>query len=208
MAPKHPILSAPSWIREVTHQRRAADASCASAGYAGRQDHAPHRHRLRWRLGVPRGGGGLVERNMPSVKTVLRTRPASCSSTSRRCGRTRGATPMRSSSGWAAETAVRRVSPPTAVSWNPSSGPTAPISSARFAEYVAQDAQNHGMALRFSYAPYPLVGRPREVLRGYVEGNDPTTGKPLMPQIVEALTRPLTWKKRNPKASRAPPGPV
>ena len=69
------------------------------------------------------------------------------------------------------------------------------------------DAQNHGMNLRFSYAPYPLVGRPREVLRRYVEGNDPVTGKPLMPQIVDALTKPLTEEERNPKAARGAPRP-
>lgn len=58
------------------------------------------------------------------------------------------------------------------------------------------------MNLRFSFAPYPLVGRPRDVLRRYVEGNDPTTGKPLMPQIVEALTRPLNAAEKNPNPAR------
>jgi hypothetical protein len=54
------------------------------------------------------------------------------------------------------------------------------------------------MNLRFSFTPYPLVGRPRDVLRRYVEGNDPTTGRPLMPQIVEALTRPLSAEETDP----------
>jgi hypothetical protein len=85
--------------------------------------------------------------------------------------------------------------------------PTAPISSARFAEYVEQDAGNHGMRLRFSYAPYPLVGRPRDVLRRYVEGNDPVTGNPLMLQIVDALTKPLTPEERSPAAARGTPRP-
>jgi len=69
------------------------------------------------------------------------------------------------------------------------------------------DAQNHGMNLRFSYVPYPLVGRPREVLRKYVEGNDPVTGKPLMQEIVGALTRPLTEDERNPRPTRGAPRP-
>ena len=77
-----------------------------------------------------------------------------------------------------------------------------PLASARFAEYAAQDAQNHGMNLRFSFPPYPLVGRPREVLRRYVEGNDPVSGKPLMPQIIDGFTRPLTEEEKKPKASR------
>jgi hypothetical protein len=63
------------------------------------------------------------------------------------------------------------------------------------------------MTLRFSYAPYPLVGRPREALREYVEGNDPYTGKPLMPQIVEALAKPLTPEEMSPKPSRGNPRP-
>ena len=80
--------------------------------------------------------------------------------------------------------------------------PTVPLASARFAEYAAQDSRNHGMKLRFSFPPYPLVGRPREVLRRYVEGNDPVSGKPLMPQIIDGLTRPLTEEEKQPKASR------
>ncbi len=69
------------------------------------------------------------------------------------------------------------------------------------------DAQNHGMNLRFSFTPYPLVGRPREVLRSYVEGNDPVTGEALMPQIVDALTRPLSAEERSPKPTRGAPRP-
>ncbi len=81
------------------------------------------------------------------------------------------------------------------------------MASARFAEYAAQDAKNHGMNLRFSFPPYPLVGRPREVLRKYVEGLDPISGKPLMPEIIEALTRPLSEDEKNPKAARRSPRP-
>ena len=69
------------------------------------------------------------------------------------------------------------------------------------------DAQNHGMNLRFSYVPYPLVGRPREVLRSYVEGNDPVTDRPLMQEIVDALTRPLTEEEMNPEPARGAPRP-
>ncbi len=63
------------------------------------------------------------------------------------------------------------------------------------------------MNLRFTFPPYPLVGRPREVLRRYVEGNDPVSGKPLMPQVVDALTRPLTEDEKTPKAARRSPRP-
>lgn len=81
------------------------------------------------------------------------------------------------------------------------------MASARFAEFAAQDAQNHGMKLRFTHPPYPLVGRPREVLRKYVEGNDPVSGRPLMPQVVDALIRPLTEDEKHPKAARGKPRP-
>jgi len=63
------------------------------------------------------------------------------------------------------------------------------------------------MNLRFHYAPYPLVGRPRDVLRGYVEGNDPVTGRPLMQEIIDALTKPLTREESDPKPSRGAPRP-
>ncbi len=59
------------------------------------------------------------------------------------------------------------------------------MATARFASFAANDSQNHGMNLRFSFPPYPLVGRPREVLRRFVDGNDPITNQPLMPQIVD-----------------------
>jgi hypothetical protein len=77
------------------------------------------------------------------------------------------------------------------------------MASARFADYTVRDAQNHGMNMRFSFPPYPLVGRPREVLRKYVEGNDPISGKPLMQEVIDALTKPLTEDEKNPKTVRS-----
>jgi hypothetical protein len=81
------------------------------------------------------------------------------------------------------------------------------MASSRFADYAARDARNHGMNLRFSFPPYPLVGRPRDVLRKYVEGNDPISGRPLMQEVVDALTRPLTEEEKNPKPARGEPRP-
>jgi hypothetical protein len=76
--------------------------------------------------------------------------------------------------------------------------PTAPIATARFADFVERDSRNHGMNLRFSFPPYPVVGMTRETLRKYVEGNDPVTGKPLMREVVDALTKPLTEQEKTP----------
>jgi hypothetical protein len=47
----------------------------------------------------------------------------------------------------------------------------------------------------------------KEVLRGYVDGNDPITGKPLMQEMVDALTQPLTDDEKNPKVAIRPKRP-
>ena len=81
------------------------------------------------------------------------------------------------------------------------------MATARFSDYIARDARNHGMLLRFSFPPYPVVGMTRATLRKYVEGNDPTTGKPLMLELVDALTKPLTAQEKNPVRVQKPERP-
>lgn len=49
-----------------------------------------------------------------------------------------------------------------------------------------------GMPIRFVAFPFPFSGQKREVLKGYVEGKDMVSGKPMMQAIVDGLTRPLT----------------
>ena len=75
---------------------------------------------------------------------------------------------------------------------------------ARFADYVGRDARTHGMYLRFSFPPYPVMGMSREVLRQYVEGKDPITTLPLMKEIIDALTQPLTEEEKHPTVIRQP----
>jgi hypothetical protein len=70
------------------------------------------------------------------------------------------------------------------------------MTTARFAAYIRQDSLAHGMPLRFSFPPYPVVGMPTSVLRQYIEGNDPVTRKPLMQEVIEALTKPVTVEKK------------
>lgn len=60
------------------------------------------------------------------------------------------------------------------------------------------------MQLRFTFTPYPVVGMSQSVLRRYVDGADPVSGKPLGPQIVEALTKPLTDFEQNPPRLHRP----
>ena len=45
---------------------------------------------------------------------------------------------------------------------------------------------------RFTYLPHPVSNKPAEECRRYLEGNDPITGKPVVEEIVAALTIPLS----------------
>lgn len=78
--------------------------------------------------------------------------------------------------------------------------PTAPMVTARLADYIKHDSDNHGVPLRFCFPPHPVAWVPRETLKGYVVGNDPITDKPLMQEIIDALTLPLTEQEKHPVA--------
>jgi hypothetical protein len=80
--------------------------------------------------------------------------------------------------------------------------PTAPIVTSRFANYVIRDGHTHGMNLRWTFPPYPVAWVSRETLHKYVHGNDPVTGIPLMTEIIDALTKPLTDAEKNPEISK------
>ncbi len=82
--------------------------------------------------------------------------------------------------------------------------PAAPIVTSRFADYVERDCQSHGMALRFTFPPYPVGFIGRTIIHEYVQGNDPVTGKPIMQEIIDALTHPLTDFERNYKPRKRP----
>src|SRR5688572_8395482 len=45
---------------------------------------------------------------------------------------------------------------------------------------------------RFAFVPMPVMGKTSAELKAYIDGIDPVTGKPLMEEIVEALTKPLS----------------
>ncbi len=80
--------------------------------------------------------------------------------------------------------------------------PTAPIVTSRFAEYVIRDGNSHGMDLRWTFPPYPVAWVSKETLHEYINGNDPVTGKSLMGEVIDALTRPLTEDEKNPKIKK------
>jgi hypothetical protein len=60
--------------------------------------------------------------------------------------------------------------------------------------------------LRFMYTPHPVVSMPPSILRGYIEGKDPKTGKRLVDEVLEALTKPYTAEEsRNLAVARPTP---
>ena len=75
---------------------------------------------------------------------------------------------------------------------------------ARFADFITLNSQAHGMMLRFSYPPHPVAFVPREVLHGYIDSDDRVTGRPLMQELVDALTKPLTEQEKHPTIVRSP----
>jgi hypothetical protein len=64
---------------------------------------------------------------------------------------------------------------------------------------------SNGMPIRYVAFPFPVAGQPRSVLKGYVEGKDLLSGKPMIQAIIEGLTKPLTDEE---KKSGIPPGSV
>ena len=55
---------------------------------------------------------------------------------------------------------------------------------------------NTGMPIRYVGVPFPFSGQPRSVLKGYIEGKDMVSGRPMMQAIVDGLTKPLTEKEK------------
>ena len=72
--------------------------------------------------------------------------------------------------------------------------PTAPCTAINVAEYVTgwDRLYGSGIPLRYTVFPLPIAGVSQQQHRTYVNGNDPVTGKPIMQEIVDALTKPLT----------------
>ena len=58
---------------------------------------------------------------------------------------------------------------------------------------VNQVAYAKGMPRqRFVFVPQPVMGKSPAELRAYVDGKDPITGRPVMEEVIDALTRPLS----------------
>ena len=76
--------------------------------------------------------------------------------------------------------------------------PAVPICVSSFEKQLKEVALTHGMpGIRIQYIRGPIWAKTREQLRrDVVFGNNPLTGKPVMQEIVDKLTRPLTAEER------------
>jgi len=66
-------------------------------------------------------------------------------------------------------------------------------------------------SLPLIYTPHPVIGMSPEVLDSYIAGNDPDTGKPVIDEIIDILTKPVSEKKSPPESpvtKKAGPPPV
>ncbi|HXU22073.1 MAG TPA: UGSC family (seleno)protein [Verrucomicrobiae bacterium] len=71
--------------------------------------------------------------------------------------------------------------------------PTAPMVTIAFKDLAKTNAAGRGMPdERICFTPHPVWGKTDAQMYAYLEGNDPVTGKPLMKEVIGALTNPLT----------------
>lgn len=78
-----------------------------------------------------------------------------------------------------------------------------------FKQLVDENAAKKGMPnLRVTYVPSPVWGKTAEELHGYLEGNSPVTGKPVMQEIISHLTTPLSREDRTTRTIEQSAGPA
>ena len=71
--------------------------------------------------------------------------------------------------------------------------PSAPIVTIAFKDLAKSNAAKRGMPLeRICFTPHPVWGKTEAEMMGYLEGNDPVSGKPFMKEVISALTTPLS----------------
>jgi hypothetical protein len=70
--------------------------------------------------------------------------------------------------------------------------PTVAIHTHVFEKVVKSVARVNGMPrARMAFVPQPVMGKSPQELRAYVDGNDPISGRPVMQEVIEGLTRPF-----------------
>ncbi len=88
--------------------------------------------------------------------------------------------------------------------------PAVPLILSDFAEQEKEVAYNLGMpGLRIQYFRGPVWAKTNEQLKKQiVEGNNPITGKPVMPELVEKLIKPLTTEEKKTGEAKRDMGPA
>ncbi len=88
--------------------------------------------------------------------------------------------------------------------------PSVPILVGDFYEQEIEVSYNYGMpGIRIQYVPGPVWGKDNAQLQSQIiEGNNPITEKPVMKEIVEKYTKPLTSKEKNPGELKHDPPPA
>jgi hypothetical protein len=88
--------------------------------------------------------------------------------------------------------------------------PAVPILLSEFYEQEIEVSYNYGMpGIRIQYIPGPVWGRDNAQLKAkIINGHNPLTGKPVMKEIVEKFTKPLTGKEKNPGELKHDPPPA
>ena len=75
--------------------------------------------------------------------------------------------------------------------------PCSPVVTQRFLDVARTITYKKGMPnQRIIYVPHPVSGRPAEVVRNHLLGNDPVTGKPILDELIAALTKPLNAEEK------------
>jgi hypothetical protein len=75
--------------------------------------------------------------------------------------------------------------------------PTASIQTSIFEEAIRQVSWAEGMPhQRHVFVPQPVMGKTAAEMRAYIDGADPVTGRPVMEEVLEALTLPLIETER------------
>ena len=70
--------------------------------------------------------------------------------------------------------------------------PSVAVHADAFVRLVESVARVHGMPrARRAFVPTPVLEKTPSELRAYIEGDDPTLGRPFMATVLDALTRPL-----------------
>src|SRR5499426_1757090 len=77
--------------------------------------------------------------------------------------------------------------------------PTVAMHTDKFDRVVRNVAAVNGMSeLRQVFVPQPVMGKSPAELRAYVDGKDPLSGRPVMQEVIEGLTRPFDTEDHGP----------